>query len=309
VNGAEEIMAQRFEGRNLEEALNSAATTLGVGRWQLTYSVLLEKRGFLGGVKRVVVEAEINEAATQPAVAVAPPVAAVAATPSPSPAREPREGGGDRGARGGRGRGGRRDRGGDNRRGGGGGGRRGERRDDEDAFQPGDFEQFAAEVPEQGAESETAAEVRRWCEQVIALAKLELVVRTDENETQINVRLYGRDTRRLTDRHGELLDAIQVLANKALVGRKLEKDIELDTQEFKSKREEDLGQRARELADRVRRDGREQLLPAMSPIERRIVHLALQDDVEVATESRGEGFFKRVAIVPRTASEQTNSAS
>ena len=34
----------------------------------------------------------------------------------------------------------------------------------------------------------------------------------------------------------------------------------------------------------------------MSPIERRIVHLTLQDDEQVTTESRGDGFYKRVAI-------------
>ena len=50
-------MSHRFEGRSVEEALQSAAEALGVERWQLTYHVLLEKRGFLGGVKRVVLEA------------------------------------------------------------------------------------------------------------------------------------------------------------------------------------------------------------------------------------------------------------
>ena len=47
-------MAQRFEGKNLEDALNSAAQTFGVERYQLTYHVLMEKRGFLGGMKRIV---------------------------------------------------------------------------------------------------------------------------------------------------------------------------------------------------------------------------------------------------------------
>jgi spoIIIJ-associated protein len=125
-----------------------------------------------------------------------------------------------------------------------------------------------------------------------------VVVRTEENDTQIRLRLYGADGGRLTDRHGELLDAIQVLANKALVGRKVEKEIELDCEEFKGHREEDLGRRAREVADRVRRSGREELLPAMSPIEQRIVHIALRDDPDVTTDSRGEGFFA-VAIIPR----------
>jgi spoIIIJ-associated protein len=128
-----------------------------------------------------------------------------------------------------------------------------------------------------------------------------VVVRTEENDTQILVRLYGGDAGRLIDRHGELLDAIQVLANKALVGRKVEKEIELDCNDFKAERNEDLAQRARAVADRVRSAGREELLPAMTPIERRIVHIALRDDADVTTESRGDGFYKRVAILLRSA--------
>ena len=64
-------MAQRFEGKNLEEALNNAAQTFAIERYQLTYHVLLEKRGFLGGMKRVVIEAEINEGAAGPEIAAA----------------------------------------------------------------------------------------------------------------------------------------------------------------------------------------------------------------------------------------------
>jgi spoIIIJ-associated protein len=154
--------------------------------------------------------------------------------------------------------------------------------------------------------------VRAWFERVIALAQLSLELRTEENDTQVIVRLYGRDARRVIEGHGEVIDALQVLANKAMVGRKTEKEIEVDCQQFKGKRVEELEQKAREVADRVRRDRREQLLPAMTPIERRIVHLALQDDQEVATVSRGDGFYKRVAIVPRSSQEpqeQTTAGS
>ena len=285
-------MSQRFEGRNLEEALQAATQALGVERWQLTYHVLLEKRGFLGGMKRVVIEADVNTAAAPPP---APPPAVAA--PPVAEVRPPRP---ERPSRGG-GRGGRREGGGRSReREGGGRGRHGSRGGGRD-FRTGDFETFLGDVPEQGPESEAAKAVREWVETVVFLSKLDVVARTEENDTQIHVRLYGADVSMLTDRHGELLDAIQVLANKALVGRKVEKEIELDCESFKSSREEDLGRRAREVADRVRRGGREELLPAMSPIERRIVHIALRDDADVTTESRGEGFFKRVAIIPRPA--------
>src|SRR5436190_16126063 len=92
-------MSQRFEGKNLDDALTAASQTLCVERHQLTYHVLLEKRGFLGGVKRLVIEAEINEAAVAPA----PPPPSVAAGFSP-PVGARRE----RGPRGGGGRGGQR---------------------------------------------------------------------------------------------------------------------------------------------------------------------------------------------------------
>ena len=269
-----------------------ASEAFGVERVQLTYHVVLEKRGFLGGFKRIVVEAEVNDAA------VAQPAPSAAASIPGRPARNAGGGGGrGRGGRDrGRGRSDGRERGG---RSAGGNRARGPRREHEDDFQTGDFERFAGEIPEQGPESEQAGVVRAWYVQVIELAKLQLEIRTEENETQIIVRLFGGDARLLTEQHGELLDAIQVLGNKALVGRKVEKEIELNCEAFKERRAEQLAEKARELADRVRDTGREQLLPAMTPIERRLVHLALQEDADVTTESRGDGFYKRVAIVMR----------
>ncbi|MFZ2489882.1 MAG: Jag N-terminal domain-containing protein, partial [Thermoanaerobaculia bacterium] len=65
-------MSQRFEGRNLEEALTSASAAFGAERTQITYHVLLEKRGFLGGMKRVVIEAELNEQAAPPPAPLEP---------------------------------------------------------------------------------------------------------------------------------------------------------------------------------------------------------------------------------------------
>src|SRR3954466_7629235 len=95
-------MAQRFEGRNIEEALTSAADTLGVERYRLLYHVVLEKRGFLGGMKRVVVEAEVNESASeQPPAQQQQPTAPAATSPSARARRErtsrPTAGDGSRG--------------------------------------------------------------------------------------------------------------------------------------------------------------------------------------------------------------------
>src|SRR5258708_7454400 len=143
-------MSQRFEGKSLEEALNSARETFGVDRFQLTYHVLLEKRGFLGGGKRVVIEADVNREAEPPAA----PVAASDTSRAPMQSR----GGANRGPRGG-GHGGNRDRGRGGRSRGNGGdrgprsadgnraGHRGSRGGSE--FRSGDFERFSVEGPQQ----------------------------------------------------------------------------------------------------------------------------------------------------------------
>jgi spoIIIJ-associated protein len=297
-------MTQRFEGRNLDEALQHAAQAFGVERWKLNYHTLLEKRGFLGGVKRIVIEASVNEEAAPPPPPPAPLETHADVPPRRERASAPRSDAAGRGA----GRGGSRGGSGGRERGQGregrNGGRRGRGPHGGHNLRVGDFETFLGDVPEQGPESEAATAVREWCEKAIALSKLDLIVRTEENETEINVRLFGADSARMIDRHGELLDALQVLANKALVGRKTEKDIELDCEEFKQHRVDDLEARALAVAERVRSSGREELLPAMSPIERRIVHIALREDADVTTESRGDGFLKRVAVILRSDAEE-----
>jgi len=275
------MAGQRFEGTSLEEALSNAATSLGVDRFQLGYHVVTEKRGFLGGIKNVVIEAHVVSDAEPP-----PHVIESALRSDPSATMpEVRRG---------------RGRGRDSAR---------PRRPERAAARNADLDRgrgrrdtsTAEPLPPQGTESEHALKVRAWFEEVVDLTRLDLEFRTFEDESAIRILLGGRDGELLLDRGGELLDSLQVLVNKALVGRSLEKLIELDCHGFKQQRTNDIEKKARSVAEQVARDGREQLLPAMSPIERRIVHLALQEHRAVATESRGEGFFKRIAIVPKQA--------
>lgn len=290
-------MTQRFEGRNLDEAIDSAAKALGVARHLVGYHVVVERRGFLGAIKRIVIEAEAKSPEEVPAPPPAAAVAPIATTPPVTrPAPPP-----DR--RGGRSGGGSRDR--DHR-----GGRGGDR-DRSRGPRSRDFhrERFSEEevVPRQGEESDEARKVRKWLNELMDVADLDLDVRTIESEDEIDVRLYGPDAHLVLARGGELLDAIQVIANKSLVREKSDKAIEVDCRSFKRQRKDSIGEQAREVAENVRRTGQEELLPAMSPVERRIVHLSLQDDPELMTESRGEGFFKRVAILPRKSGEAQES--
>ncbi len=276
------MSGQRFEGKNLEEAIGNAAEALGVDRFRVSYHVVLEKRGFLGGTRRVVIEAEIAEAPT----ADAPPPRS-SARESRGDRERPRRGQRDRAGRSGRGRHESRD----------GGGQR-----FATTIPPELREQAFEHAPDQEPESPEALRAHEWIQRVIELSGLDLEVRTSENQDVVRVNFYGPSSVELIARDGELLDSLQVLATKALGGRSAEKPFEFDCAGFKQQRLEQLGQLARDLAERVRSGDGEQLLPAMSPVERRIVHLALEDDDLVTTESRGDGFYKRVAIVERKTS-------
>lgn len=275
-------MSQRFEGRNLEEALENAASTLGVPRYRVGHRVLLEKRGFLGGVKRIVIEAFVHEESEEQ-----PP--AVITLPSAPPSRPERKR--DDRARGPRERSrGRRDEPRESRGNDRGGRRQSNRRDEE--------------IPEQETQSAFALEVGRWTNELLRLTRLDAEIRTVESPDNVEVSLYGPDAHRFVNRGGELLDAFQTVANKTLSVREDYKPLEFDALNFKQQRLESLGDEARRLADLVRETGNEQMMQAMNPFERRVVHLALSTDADVTTESRGDGFFKRVAVIPRGEAKQ-----
>ena len=99
---------------------------------------------------------------------------------------------------------------------------------------------------------------------------------------------------------GETLDSIQYLLS--LVVNKSHdiphKKVILDTENYRSKREETLKGVAIKSANRVIKTRKTLKLEPMNPYERRIIHFALQDNNLVNTYSEGEEPFRRIVIEP-----------
>lgn len=72
----------------------------------------------------------------------------------------------------------------------------------------------------------------------------------------------------------------------------------LEVEGYRKEREERLIRRAREAADKARFLLKKVEMEPMPPFERRIIHLALQEEKGVKTESQGEGKERRVVVVP-----------
>ena len=72
----------------------------------------------------------------------------------------------------------------------------------------------------------------------------------------------------------------------------------VDINDYQRKRIEEIRERARMSAQRVRYFKKEVVMQPMSAYERRIIHVSLMGDPDVTTESRGEGETRHVVIKP-----------
>ncbi len=104
----------------------------------------------------------------------------------------------------------------------------------------------------------------------------------------------------LIGRHGQTLDAIQELT-RVSVGRHLglRCRVVVDVEDYRKRQRTRLASRAREIAKRVQRTGREEELEPMNPYERKVVHDAVASVEGVESSSRGDEPDRRVVIRPK----------
>lgn len=122
-----------------------------------------------------------------------------------------------------------------------------------------------------------------------------------QDQSRLIFNLDGPDRNLLLVRKGSVLTSIQYLVNKIFLGREgMSQRIFVDSLGYRISREEELREIALMSADKVRSTKREYKLSPMNPYERRLIHVALKDDEDVTTISRGEGFIKCVSIILRS---------
>jgi spoIIIJ-associated protein len=119
----------------------------------------------------------------------------------------------------------------------------------------------------------------------------------EENDT-ITINLSGERMGLIIGYRGETLDSIQYLVS--LIVNKIHelphKRVILDTENYRSKREETLKGLAIKTANKVKKARKLFKLEPMNPYERRVIHSALQEDAFINTYSEGDEPFRRVVV-------------
>ena len=134
---------------------------------------------------------------------------------------------------------------------------------------------------------------------IFAAMKIQVVMEkfVSKEDGSVTFKLHGADMGILIGKHGQTLDSLQYLTN--LVANKNSAErirIMIDIEDYRERRAHTLTRLALRLAERVKRSGDRVVLEPMNPHERKIIHMALQNDNRVNTLSEGEDPYRRVVI-------------
>jgi spoIIIJ-associated protein len=251
-----------IEGKTIDEAIQNACNTLQVPREKLNIEIISEGTpGFLGmGAKKALIRASLLtiDMEFDSPVGRSEAKGGVRASQAPAVPEEPRE-----------------------------------RMSSPPAAAPGTLSRPTDD-------GKTAAEkAKRILDGLLKLMQIDSPVVAEETEEAIILSIQGDGSGLLIGKRGQNLDAIQYFVNKATHrspnGHKM---IIIDTEDYRKRREESLVALAMRLGEKVKKTKKPVTVGHMNAHDRRIIHLAMQNDSSLTTKSRGEGEYRKILILP-----------
>lgn len=143
-------------------------------------------------------------------------------------------------------------------------------------------------------------EVKTLAEDLLARLEISAEVKVELADDTYQVKVETEESGLLIGYHGETLSSFQLILG-LIVYKKLGQwaRVVVEVGDYRAKREAQLREMAESYATQVVASGQPMTLPYLPPIERRIIHMALQDRTDVVTQSEGEGNQRRVVIKPK----------
>jgi spoIIIJ-associated protein len=145
--------------------------------------------------------------------------------------------------------------------------------------------------------TETCQQAETFLTELLADLRFDLRVSSEWTDEGCVMNLSGGDVPFLLSENGEMLDAFEVLLFQAY-GREFDRAHRFicDADGFRQSRKAELQAMARFAAQNVRKNGRPFTFGKLNSTERRVIHLTLQAEEDLTTESVGDGRDRRLQV-------------
>ena len=145
--------------------------------------------------------------------------------------------------------------------------------------------------------NETCEKAKELLSTVVSGMGFDLTVASEWTDEGCLLNLSGEDANFALAENGELLDAFEVILFQAY-GREIDREhrFVVDADGFRQSRKAELHAMARFAADQVRKGGKPFTFGVLNSTERRIIHMTLQKEEDLFTESVGDGRDRRLQV-------------
>ena len=266
-----------FEGKNVEQALQKACKELGISKENLKHDVIsYGSTGIFGlvGSKKAKIRVVVPEQAKEMAPPSKPPK-------PPKPQAKPQA-------------------------------------KPQTELQSEPQSELQAEEPQSELQSELGADLnagktydeavdlgRNVLQRIIDFITTDASISIERNSGNVCFNITGGIPALLIGKHGQTLEAMQHLTEKA-INSNIEQRIriQVDVEGYLEARRASLKKLVRRLSEKVKNTGKPVKIGQMNANDRRIVHLTLKNDANVTVKSIGDGFIKKMMMFPKKGSEQ-----
>ena len=161
-------------------------------------------------------------------------------------------------------------------------------------------EEHTRPIPTEEEAAVPLEKAEKFLSQIFESMHLEVTIERERTENGFVLNLSGENLGILIGKHGQTLDSLQYLANLAANHGVTENRIHfiLDVEHYRNRREETLCRLAVRLAEKAVRTRQRIMLEPMNRHERKIIHMALQDNRRISTYRAGDEPYRKVVIEP-----------
>ena len=145
--------------------------------------------------------------------------------------------------------------------------------------------------------NETCENAEKFLAEVVTDMGFDLRVSSQWTDEGCLINLSGDDAHLALAENGELLDAFEVVLFQTM-GRSLDRQhrFVVDADGFRQTRKAELNAMAKFAAGHVRKNGIPFTFGVLNSTERRIIHMSLQLEEDLITESVGDGRERRLQV-------------